>query len=463
MLPVIALVGRANVGKSTLFNHLTRTRDALVADLPGLTRDRRYGYGRLGPAPYLVVDTGGLGGDDAGLDGLMARQTLLAVDESDVVFFMVDARAGITAADEQIAVLLRRRNADIRLVVNKAEGLETAIAAADFFGLGLGDPAVISAAHGDNVSALMDSVLAELPGSPHYPQVADLTRVAVIGRPNVGKSTLINRLIGEERLIAYDRPGTTRDSIAVPFERDGRRYELVDTAGIRRRRSVTEAVEKFSVIKALQAIDQAEVVVAVLDASEGVTDQDASLLGLAAERGRAMVIAVNKWDGLSDDQRDKVRREIDQRLPFVGFARLHTISALHGTGVGNLLDSVDGAREAAMRDLPTPALTRVLDEAVVAHQPPIVRGRRIKLRYAHQGGRNPPVVVIHGTQTSRLPETYRRYLVKCFRKAFRLQGTPVRVELRSGENPYAGRRNKLTPRQERKRGRLKKFVKRNKR
>jgi GTP-binding protein len=463
MLPVIAIVGRPNVGKSTLFNRLTRTRDALVADLPGLTRDRRYGFGRLGPVPYLVVDTGGLGGDADGLDSLMERQTLRALDDSDVVLLMVDARSGVTAADEQIAELLRRREADVRLVVNKAEGLETAVAAADFFGLGLGEPAVISAAHGDNVAALMDSVLAAFPAAGKAPDDGERTRVAVIGRPNVGKSTLINRMIGEERLIAFDRPGTTRDSIAVPFERDGRRYELVDTAGIRRRRSVTEAVEKFSVIKALQAIDQAQVVLAVLDASEGVTEQDASLLGLAAERGRAMVIAVNKWDGLSGEQRDKVRREIDLRLPFVGFARLHTISALHGTGVGDLLDSVDAAREAALRDLPTPALMRALEEAVTAHQPPLVRGRRIKLRYAHQGGRNPPVVVIHGTQASRLPETYRRYLVNCFRKAFRLEGTPVRIELRTGENPFAGRRNKLTPRQERKRARLKKHVKRRKR
>ena len=287
--------------------------------------------------------------------------------------------------------------------------------------------------------------------------------VSIVGRPNVGKSTLINRMIGEDRMVAFDLPGTTRDSIAVPFERDGNTYTLIDTAGIRRRRSVHEAVEKFSIIKALQAIDEANVVISVLDAREGVTDQDASLLGLAAERGRAMVIAVNKWDGLSTDQRDAVRRDIDLKLPFMNFASIHFISALHGSGVGDLFGAVDRAQLAAMRDLSTPVLTRVLEEAMVVHQPPIIRGRRVKLRYAHQGGRNPPLIIIHGTQTERLPETYRRYLINTFRKAFDLQGTPVRLELKSGANPYAGRRNKLTPRQERKRDRLKRHVKRDKR
>ena len=466
MLPVVSLVGRPNVGKSTLFNLLTRTRDALVADMPGLTRDRRYGFGRRGPVPYLAIDTGGLSGDLDGLDGLMARQTLLALDESDVVMFMVDAREGITAADQQVAELLRKRNCVVRLVVNKAEGLETAIAASDFYGLGFGEPAVISAAHGDRVNALMDAVLEPFSADTDDQTAEadrDRTRVAVVGRPNVGKSTLINRMIGEDRMVAFDLPGTTRDSIAVPFERDGNTYTLIDTAGIRRRRSVHEAVEKFSIIKALQAIDEANVVISVLDAREGVTDQDASLLGLAAERGRAMVIAVNKWDGLSTDQRDAVRRDIDLKLPFMNFASIHFISALHGSGVGDLFGAVDRAQLAAMRDLSTPVLTRVLEEAMVVHQPPIIRGRRVKLRYAHQGGRNPPLIIIHGTQTERLPETYRRYLINTFRKAFDLQGTPVRLELKSGANPYAGRRNKLTPRQERKRDRLKRHVKRDKR
>jgi GTP-binding protein len=461
MLPVVALVGRPNVGKSTLFNFLTRTRDAIVADLPGLTRDRQYGYGRVGPVPYVAVDTGGLSGTQDGLDGLMAKQTLLALDEADAVLFMVDAREGLTASDHQVAELLRRRGRPTWLVVNKAEGLDADVAAADFHALGLGEPTAISSAHGDRVAALMDAVLGGFPA----PEAADMpgpeeaTRVAVIGRPNVGKSTLINRLIGEERLVAFDKPGTTRDSVDVPFERNGKRYVLVDTAGMRRRARVSEVVEKFSVIKTLKAIDEASVVIAVLDAQEGIAEQDASLLGLAAERGRAMVLAVNKWDGLSAYQRDTVRRQIELKLPFLQFAPLTFISALHGSGVGGLLDLVDAAHAAAHRDLPTPALTRVLEAAVTAHQPPIVRGRRVKLRYAHQGGRNPPLIVIHGGQAEQVPLSYRRYLVNCFRKAFALQGTPVRVELRSGENPFAGRRNPLTPRQEKQRERLRRHTK----
>ncbi|MEJ2515692.1 MAG: ribosome biogenesis GTPase Der [Gammaproteobacteria bacterium] len=460
MLPVVALVGRPNVGKSTLFNYLTRTRDAIVADLPGLTRDRQYGFGRLGPVPFVVVDTGGLSGDEDGLDGLMARQTLRALDEADVVLFLVDGREGLTAADEQIADLLRRRGAAARIVVNKAEGLPAETAAAEFYALGLGEPAVISAAHGDNVRALMEAVLGPYPEEPEAPaEPGGAVRTAVIGRPNVGKSTLINRLIGEDRLVAFDQPGTTRDAVDVPFQRDGRQYVLVDTAGVRRRGRVHEAVEKFSVIKTLKAIDDASVVIAVLDAREGVTDQDANLLGLAAERGRAMVVAVNKWDGLSADQRDTVRRQLELKLPFLDYAPVHFISALHGTGVGDLLSLVDSAHDAAHRDLPTPELTRVLADAVTAHQPPIVRGRRIRLRYAHQGGRNPPVIVVHGTQAERLPAAYRRYLANVFRRAFDLAGTPVRVELRSPDNPYAGRRNTLTPRQRRKRERLMNFAK----
>jgi GTP-binding protein len=462
MLPVVALVGRPNVGKSTLFNFLTRTRDAIVANLPGLTRDRQYGFGRLGPVPYVVVDTGGLSGDEDGLGGLMAKQTLRALDEADAVLFIVDAREGLTAADEQVAQLLRRRGACVRLVVNKAEGIVPESAAAEFYALGLGEPASISAAHGDNVRALMDAVLEPFIDEDRTegdrPDDGRI-RTAVIGRPNVGKSTLINRLIGEDRLVAFDQPGTTRDSVDVPFERDGRCYTLVDTAGVRRRARVHEAVEKFSVIKTLKAIDEASVVVAVLDAREGITDQDASLLGLAAQRGRAMVIAVNKWDGLAPDQRDTVRRQLELKLPFLDYATVHFISALHGTGVGELLGLVDAAHEAAHRDLPTPELTRVLQDAVTAHQPPLIRGRRVKLRYAHQGGRNPPIVVIHGTQVDRLPASYRRYLANAFRKAFDLHGTPIRVEFRSGENPFAGRRNPLTPRQKRKRERLMSFAK----
>ncbi len=462
MIPVVALVGRPNVGKSTLFNFLTRTRDALVADLPGLTRDRQYGFGRVGPVPYIVVDTGGLTGTKDELDGLMARQTLRALDEADVVLFMVDAREGLTAGDEQVATLLRRRGRPVTLVVNKAEGQSPAMVVAEFHRLGMGEPSVISSAHGDNVRALMDAVLAPFPGPDEsdVPERAEETiRVAVIGRPNVGKSTLINRMIGEDRLVAYDLPGTTRDAVEVPFERDGRRYTLVDTAGVRRRSRVADAVEKFSIIKTLGAIDAASVVIAVLDARDGITDQDASLLGLAAERGRAMVIAVNKWDGLPPDQRDTVRRQLDLKLPFVDYAPIQFISALHGTGVGDLFALVAASHAAAHRDLPTPELTRILQDAVSAHQPPLSKGRRIKLRYAHQGGRNPPVIVVHGSQAELLPDTYRRYLANIFRKSFKLQGTPVRIELRSGDNPYAGRRNPLTPRQRKKRERLMRHVK----
>ncbi len=462
MLPVIALIGRPNVGKSTLFNRLTRSRDALVADYPGLTRDRNYGFGKVGPVPYLVIDTGGVAGGETGINERMVEQTVRALDEADAAIVLVDGRSGLTAADEHVAELARRHAKQSWLAINKTEGLDAAIAAAEFHQLGLGQPLAISAAHGDRVGALMDEVLAPYVGIEV--EAADASgsalRIAVIGRPNVGKSTLINRLLGEERLVVFDQPGTTRDSVSVPFERGGRRYEMVDTAGVRRKARVREAIEKFSVVKALQAMERAQVVLAVLDAGEGVTEQDVSLMGLIVQRGRALVVVVNKWDGLSREQRRRVRDELDRRLPFLEFAERHTVSALHGTGVGDLLDAAERAYRAATRDLPTADLTRVLEDAVREHQPPLIRGRRIRLRYAHQGGRNPPVIVIHGKQTERLPEAYRRYLIKRFRKAFRLDGTPVRLELKTGENPFKGRRNKLTPRQERKRRRLMKFAKR---
>jgi GTP-binding protein len=459
MLPVIALVGRPNVGKSTLFNALTRSRAALVADTPGLTRDRQYGFGRVGGGAYIVVDTGGLSGEpnaqDDGLDGLMARQTLRALDEASAVVLLVDARAGRTPGDERAAELLRKRGQRTWLAVNKAEGLDPDIAAAEFQALGLGPPHPISAAHGEGVAALMEAVLAEAPPAEAEASADEEgVRVAIIGRPNTGKSTLVNRLLGEERMVVYDAPGTTRDSVFVPFERAGRHYTLIDTAGVRRRARVHEDVERWSVVKTLQALDAAHVVIAVLDARTGITEQDATLLGLCLERGRALVMAVNKWDGLTPYQRDEVRRQLDLKLPFISFARLHFISALHGTAVGDLMESVDLAYAAAMRDLPTPELTRVLAEAVVAHQPPIVHGRRPRLRYAHQGGRNPPIIVVHGTQADHVADAYRRYLANVFRERFDLYGTPVRVELRSGENPYAGRRNELTRRQQEKRRRL---------
>ncbi len=462
MLPVIALIGRPNVGKSTLFNRLTRSRDALVADYPGLTRDRKYGFGKLGPIPYLVIDTGGVAGGESGIDEAMVDQTVRALQEADAAIIMVDGRSGLTAADEHVAELARKHARKTWLAVNKAEGLDAAVAGGEFHGLGLGEPIAVSAAHGDRIGALIDAVLGDFEPAESDAEAdedAEELRIAVIGRPNVGKSTLANRLLGEDRLVVYDQPGTTRDSVAVPFERNDRKYLLIDTAGIRRRSRVREAVEKFSIVKALQAIEQAQVVIAVLDAQEGVTEQDVSLLGLVLERGRALVVVTNKWDGLSAGQRKQVRDDLDRRLPFLDFAERITISALHGTAVGDLLPAVERAYKAATRDLSTTELTRELESAVMAHPPPLVRGRRIRLRYAHQGGRNPPVIVIHGNQTDRLPEAYRRYLINRFRKAFKLRGTPVRLSFKTSDNPYKGKRNKLTPRQERKRKRLMQRVK----
>jgi GTP-binding protein len=467
MLPAIAIIGRPNVGKSTLFNRLTRSRDAIVADYPGLTRDRQYGFGKLGPVPYLVIDTGGVAGGESGISELMVEQTLRALQEADVALVMVDGRSGLTSADEHVAELARKHAKKTWLVVNKAEGLDADIASGEFHGLGLGEPVAISASHGDRVTALMDEVLAPFVATEEDETAASeeiedskALRIAVIGRPNVGKSTLINRLIGEERLVVYDQPGTTRDSVAVPFERDDKSYLLIDTAGVRRKSKVHEAVEKFSIIKALQAMERAQVVIALLDAREGVTEQDVSLMGLAVERGRALVVVTNKWDGLSHAEKRHVKNELERRLPFLDFAERMTISALHGTGVGDLLPAVERAYRAATRDLSTTELNRELESAVAEHAPPLVRGRRIKLRYAHQGGRNPPVIVIHGNQTDKLPDAYRRYLVNRFRKAFRLQGTPVRVIFKTSDNPFKGRRNKLTPRQQQKRKRLMKHAKR---
>jgi len=470
MLPVIALIGRPNVGKSTLFNRLTRSRDALVADYPGLTRDRKYGFGKLGPIPYLVIDTGGVAGGEEGIEEAMVEQTIVALQEADVAVVMVDGRSGLTAADEHVAELARRHAKQTWLAVNKTEGLDEAIANSEFHALGLGEPIAVSAAHGDRIGALMDDLLSgfvvDEPEAESGEEGLDEEddedrelRIAVVGRPNVGKSTLINRILGEERLVVFDQPGTTRDSVSVPFERNDRKYVLIDTAGIRRKARVHETIEKFSIVKALQAIEQAEVVISVLDAQEGVTEQDVSLLGLVMERGRAMVVVTNKWDGLSADHRKKVRDDLERRLPFLDFAERITISALHGTAVGDLLPAVERAYKAAMRNMSTTELTNELEAAVIAHTPPLVRGRRIKLRYAHQGGRNPPVIVIHGNQVERLPDSYRRYLINRFRKAFKLKGTPVRLAFKKGKNPFEGRRNVLTPRQERKRNRLMKKVK----
>jgi len=457
MLPVIALVGRPNVGKSTLFNSLTGTRDALVADVPGVTRDRQYGFGSAGPARFIVIDTGGLVESPRGIEEPMARQTQRAIEEADRVVLVVDGRAGVTPSDEFVASVLRRSGKPAVIAVNKSEGRDGDLAAAEFHALGLGEPRPVSAAHRQGVEDLVEFLLEDLgppPTDQAPPDAAGGMRVCVVGRPNVGKSTLINRLLGEDRLIAYDEPGTTRDTILVPCERDGRRYTLIDTAGVRRRSRVEDEVEKFSVIKTLQAIDSANVVIGVLDAREEIAEQDATLLGIVADRGRALVLAVNKWDHVPPEQRAAIRDQLAHRLRFLDYAPVHFISALHGSGVGEMMQSVQESFEAAMRDLPTPELTRVLEGAMQQHQPPLVRGRRVKLRYAHQGGRNPPVIVIHGTQAERTPEDYRRYLANCFRQAFDLRGTPVRLEFRSEANPYAGRRNTRTPRQRRKQQKL---------
>ncbi len=439
MKPTIVLVGRPNVGKSTLFNRLTRSRDALVADLPGLTRDRHYGHGRVGEKPYLVVDTGGF--EPVVKEGIlheMARQTMQAVDEADAVIFLVDGRTGITPHDKIIANQLRRLDKPVCLVVNKSEGMRREVVTAEFYELGLGDSWAISGAHGDGVRELIESVLEHFPDATEEKEDRH-PRFAVIGRPNVGKSTLVNAILGEERVIAFDMPGTTRDSIYIGFEREGRPYTIIDTAGVRKRGKIDEAIEKFSVVKTLQAIEDANVAVLVLDASQDIADQDASLAGFALETGRALVVAVNKWDEANHERREQIRKDIARKLGFLGFARFHYISALHGSGVADLFKSIDAAYTAAMSKLPTPKLTRVLEVAQERQAPPRDGLVRPKLRYAHQGGMNPPIVVIHGNALNRIPDSYVRYLEHVFRKAFKLEGTPLRVEFHSNENPYANK------------------------
>jgi GTPase len=441
MLPIVAIVGRPNVGKSTLFNRLTRSRDALVADAPGMTRDRHYGRGRVGAKPYLAVDTGGFEPvAKEGIPGAVARQTRLALDEADAILLVVDARQGLMPQDREIANELRKTGRRIFLVVNKSEGMDAAVAGAEFQALGLGDPLPVSAEHGDHVSDLMDLVLADLPSPGAPAHAADRhPKIAVVGRPNVGKSTLVNALLGEDRVVVFDEPGTTRDSIYVEFERDGRRYTLIDTAGLRRRGRVAQAEEKFSVLKALQALEDANVAILVLDARQDIAEQDAHVAGYILEAGRALVVAVNKWERLPEGERDGVKRALGRKLDFLGFARLHFISAKSGQGIGALMKSVDEAYSAAMSRLPTPRLSRVLAQAVAQQQPPRAGVIRPKLRYAHQGGVNPPRIVVHGNAVEHVPETYRRYLERFFREAFQLQGTPLRVELRSGANPYSRR------------------------
>jgi GTPase len=440
--PVIALVGRPNVGKSTLFNRLTGTRDAIVADFAGLTRDRHYGNGHLGKREYIVIDTGGF--EPEATEGIyreMAKQTRQAVAESDVVLFVVDARAGLSGQDHEIAQYLRRLGKPTLLVANKAEGMKEGLQLVEFFELGLGEVLPVSSAHGQGIRGMLEAALEKVPGFTDEgidsePTDGGVIKLAVAGRPNVGKSTLINVWLGEERLVAFDLPGTTRDAISVPFERDGKRFELIDTAGLRRKGKVFEAIEKFSVVKTLQAIENANVVLLLLDATQGVTDQDAHIAGYILESGRAVVLAINKWDAVDAYQREQIERQIETRLAFLKFANLHLISARKRQGLGPVWKSIIQAREAAMCKMPTPQLTRLLQEAIAFQAPQKVGMYRPKMRYAHQGGMNPPVIVIHGNSLEHVPDAYKRFLEGRFRKAFKLQGTPLRIEFKTAANPY---------------------------
>lgn len=503
--PVVALVGRPNVGKSTLFNRLTRTRDALVADFPGLTRDRKYGHASISGYDFIVIDTGGIDGSEEGVEEKMAEQSLLAIEEADVVLFLVDARAGLTPADIGIANYLRQRqNKTTVVVANKTDGIDADSHCAEFYQLGLGEIAQIAASQGRGVTQLIEDVLAPLAEQINAEESAvenaeslenegdewgndfdfsdeeDGTlldealeeeqeqqdkniKIAIVGRPNVGKSTLTNRILGEDRVVVYDMPGTTRDSIYIPMERDGQQYTIIDTAGVRKRGKVHLTIEKFSVIKTLQAIQDANVVLLTIDAREGVSDQDLSLLGFILNAGRSLVIVVNKWDGLDQEIKDRVKSELDRRLDFIDFARVHFISALHGSGVGNLFESVQEAYACATQKMTTSMLTRILQMATDEHQPPMIGGRRIKLKYAHPGGYNPPIIVIHGNQPDKLPDSYKRYLSNYYRRSLKIIGSPIRLLFQEGNNPFAGKRNTLTPTQLRKRKRLMKFIKKAKR
>ncbi|MEQ5833514.1 ribosome biogenesis GTPase Der [Marinobacter sp. NFXS9] len=463
MTPVIALVGRPNVGKSTLFNQMTRTRDALVADFAGLTRDRKYGEGQYEGQRFIVIDTGGLTGDEEGIDAEMARQSMLAVEEADIVLFLVDGRAGLTSGDELIANQLRRSGKPAHLVVNKTDGQDPDVAASEFYQLGFESVYLIAASHNRGIRSMLEDLLpsaeeVEEDSAERYPGI----RIGVVGRPNVGKSTLVNRMLGEERVVVYDMPGTTRDSVYIPYERQGQEYTLIDTAGVRRRKSVRETVEKFSIIKTLQAIEDSHVVILVIDAREGLVDQDLHLIGFVLDAGRSLVIAVNKWDGMDGEQRARVKEQLARRLEFLDYADKHYISALHGSGVGVMYDSIGECYESAMAKWPTNRLTAILEDALTQHQPPLVNGRRIKLRYAHQGGSNPPLVVVHGNQTDALPNAYKRYLENTFRRVLDVRGAPIRFEFRSSENPFAGRVNRLTPRQQAKKKRMMQHVRKTK-
>ena len=462
MIPVIALVGRPNVGKSTLFNRITRTQDALVADFPGLTRDRQYGDAVFEKKPFIVVDTGGVGVDDIAVDALMSKQSEFAIDEADCIFFLVDGRSGLTPVDRDIANRLRKMNKPVYLVVNKTDGLDEDVACADFQSLGLNNVYPISASHGRGTPVLLKAVTEffELVADEEVSTDESPIKIAFAGRPNVGKSTLVNRILGEERVVVYDLPGTTRDSISIPFERDDQKYILIDTAGVRRRARVDKKIEKFSVIKTLQSIKESNVCLMLIDAKEGITEQDLHLLGFIVESGKALVIVVNKWDGLDEEHKEQIRAELSRRLHFVNFATIRFISALHGSGVGMLFKDILQAYESATQILSTPKLTRLLIDLSTKHTPPVVNGRRIKLRFAHTGGHNPPVIVIHGNQLDALPDSYKRYLIHGFTSHFGLIGTPLKLEFKTSNNPFKDRKNTLTPRQVKHKQRLLKRAKR---
>ena len=459
MIPVIALVGRPNVGKSTLFNRLTRSQDALVADFPGLTRDRQYGDAVFENKPFIVVDTGGIGVDDLAVDALMSKQSQFALDEADSVFFLVDGRAGLSSVDQSIAVRLRKISKPIYLIVNKIDGLDEELVSADFQSLGFAAVYGISASHGRGLQPLLREVTANFESMQEPELQNDAIKIAFAGRPNVGKSTLINRILGEERVVVYDMPGTTRDSISIPFERDEQKYVLIDTAGVRRRSRVDEKIEKFSVIKTLQSIKESHVCLMLLDAKDSLTDQDLHLLGFIIESGKALVILINKWDGLDEDHKERVRHELTRRLHFAQFAKIRFISALHGSGVGGIFNDILEAYASATQVITTPLVTRLLQDLVTQHTPPLVNGRRIKLHYAHTGGHNPPIIVIHGNQLDSLPDSYKRYLAKAFTEHLGLVGTPLKLEFKSSINPYKDRKNKLSTRQIKRKRRLMKHVK----
>jgi GTP-binding protein len=463
MSAIIAIVGRPNVGKSTLFNRITHSRNALVADQPGVTRDRQYAYGHHGDRTFVLIDTGGLEqqrNKEVNMSSRVSEQSMRAIEEADAVLWMVDGRSGLTTADEVLAAQLRPLSSNLFLVVNKTEGLEIAVVCAEFHALGVGQPLAISAARGDGLDTLLDKVLEQLPASEADTVLPDDgLRVGIIGRPNVGKSTLVNHMLGEDRMLTFDEPGTTRDSVAVPFERRNKHYVLIDTAGVRRRARITDVVEKYSVIKTLKAVDMAQIIILVIDAHDAVTDQDLNLLGIAADSGKSLIIAVNKWDGMDDDQKNMIRSQLDRKLDFVDYACIHFISALHGTGVGKLFDLLDKIGKSQASRVKSSMVTEILHSLVEAHPPPLVRGRRIKLRYAHIGGHNPLRIIVHGNQTEHVPSNYRRYLSNKIRQRLQLVGTPVVIEFKHGDNPFKGRVNVLNKRQIEKRRRLMKHVK----